>query len=285
MFKIFTIFVFSFFVLITNLKAEILLENKFPSKFYGVWSNNCESPESAWKISEYVNLWIDENAIYLDFSKTTEINGYTIASWKDNDEVYYFFLKLQNNKLIVKYSPEDWNKIDFEFLLDSTSEDTESYNKCKGMPEKYITSINLLNIFLDSNVPNICFEKGLKSNQCVSSFFSYGDIYRDGELTIAELTRLSKTFFIYLVLNGYNYDDAYKSTIKEKNLILTGASFAFAPTFSQLLIMNYDYDDSKSLSLNELFGKNSDFINNISIFLDNEIKSIQEIFDNIDKIL
>ena len=49
--------------------------------------------------------------------------------------------------------------------------------------------------------------------------------------------------------------------------------------------MQVHYDDSKSLSLNELFGKNSDFINNISIFLDSEIKSIQEIFDNFDKIL
>ena len=73
--------------------------------------------------------------------------------------------------------------------------------------------------------------------------------------------------------------------IEDKYLLATGTSFTFAPSFSQLLLVNYDYNNSDSLSLDELLNNKSDFIQNINFILktnfstlENAIELLEDVF-------
>ena len=278
-----------FFILLSSsLKAEIKLNDFVPSQFHGVWSEDCEMQEFTWRIDEYTSLEITENNFFLDFLKTNQINTYTVSKYHQEWEPgkpWYFFMKIENEKLVYKDMPSEWNEKDFSFLLDSTYEDTTVFEKCElGIKNEYKIILNTLLEILDSDIIKICSESNFQNINCYQSFLNFFDINRDRELTIAELSFFSKFLINFIYLNG-NINADYNEILMQDNfLIINGASFVFAPYFSQLLVLNYDFDNSNSLSIDEILNENSEIITSIPLLLNSDINSLQDLltkFNNI----
>ena len=278
-----------FFILLSSsLKAEIKLNDFVPSQFHGVWSEDCEMQEFTWRIDEYTSLEITENNFFLDFLKTNQINTYTVSKYYQEWEPgkpWYFFMKIENEKLVYKDMPSEWNEKDFSFLLDSTYEDTTIFEKCDlGIKNEYKIILNTLLEILDSDIIKICSESNFQNINCYQSFLNFFDINRDRELTIAELSFFSKFLINFIYLNGNTNADYNESLMQDNFLIINGASFVFAPYFSQLLVLNYDFDNSSSLSIDEILNENSEIITSIPLLLNSDINSLQDLltkFNNI----
>ena len=278
-----------FFILLSSsLKAEIKLNDFVPSQFHGVWSEDCEIQEFTWRIDEYTSLEITENNFFLDFLKTNLINTYTVSKYHQEWEPgkpWYFFMKIENEKLVYKDMPSEWNEKDFSFLLDSTYEDTTVFEKCElGIKNEYKIILNTLLEILDTDIIKICSESNFQNINCYKSIFNFFDINKDRELTIAELSFFSKFLINFIYLNGNTNADYNESLMQDNFLIINGASFVFAPYFSQLLVLNYDFDSSNSLSIDEILKENSEIITSIPLLLNSDINSLQDLltkFNNI----
>lgn len=272
----------------SSLKAEIKLNDFVPSQFHGVWSEDCEIQEFTWRIDEYTSLEITENNFYLDFLKTNQINTYTVSKYHQEWEPgkpWYFFMKIENEKLVYKDMPSEWNEKDFSFLLDSTYDDTTVFEKCElGIKNEYKIILNTLLEILDSDIIKICSESNFQNINCYKSFFNFFDINRDRELTIAELSFFSKFLINFIYLNGNINADYNESLMQDNFLIINGTSFVFAPYFSQLLVLNYDFDNSNSLSIDEILNENSEIITSIPLLLNSDINSLQDLFTKFNNI-
>ena len=278
-----------FFILLSSsLKAEIKLNDFVPSQFHGVWSEDCEIQEFTWRIDEYTSLEITENNFFLDFLKTNQINTYTVSKYHQEWEAgkpWYFFMKIENEKLVYKDMPSEWNEKDFSFLLDSTYDDTTVFKKCElGIKNEYKIILNTLLEILDSDIIKICSESNFQNINCYKSFFNFFDINRDRELTIAELSFFSKFLINFIYLNGNINVDYNESLMQDNFLIINGTSFVFAPYFSQLLVLNYDFDNSNSLSIDEILNENSEIITSIPLLLNSDINSLQDLFTKFNNI-
>ena len=72
--------------------------------------------------------------------------------------------------------------------------------------------------------------------------------------------------------------------MQDNFLIINGTSFVFAPYFSQLLVLNYDFDNSNSLSIDEILNDNSEIITSIPLLLNSDINSLQDLFTKFNNI-
>jgi len=119
---------------------------------------------------------------------------------------------------------------------------------------------------------------------CVSNLFNYFDIYNDRELTVSELTQMAKVLINYFFLDG-NFNNMLENVkIEDKYLMMSGTSFAFAPSFAQLLLVNYDYNNSDTLSLDELLNNKSDFINIVKFIINSEFTTIENIVEKFEDV-
>ncbi len=66
--------------------------------------------------------------------------------------------------------------------------------------------------------------------------------------------------------------------MQDQFLVINGTSFVFAPYFAQLLVLNYDFDSSGSLSIEEILNENSEIITSIPLLINSDINSIQDLF-------
>ena len=220
-------------------KLPIELESEFPSNLIGTY---CETESDAYQIIyDYGVLYISEDFLSFDISKTKEINGYTVYN-TDNEDGYYFFIKFENDKLIEKWQPNEWNYIDFAFLDDSTNEDIASYELC-DLPKVIEYSYDFIINVAESEMPYQCsLTKPDQYDQCTETIFEYLDISSDNKLSPAEITQGLKAAVTYY----------YLSEEAEPNLASAlSTSSVLAPLLSNLIIANYDYDQSDNISLKE----------------------------------
>ena len=105
--------------------------------------------------------------------------------------------------------------------------------------------------FAESDGPKSCYNL-TDQHQCLQSVYKFIDVSGDYSLSSAEITRATKLIVYYFLLNkeGLTWSDEL-ATAK----LMTSA---FAPTISELFIKNYDFDNSKTLTIDEL---NVDFEN------------------------
>ena len=78
------------------------------------------------------------------------------------------------------------------------------------------------------------------------SLFDYIDITDNGHLTSAEITRAIKTLVLY-VFFLVNEEEIEEEFIALPNLI----SLALVPTISEIILKNYDFDNSGTLRIDE----------------------------------
>ena len=244
------------FNLASNALADLKLDQKFPIEMQGIWSSDCNAKNNINSIIiyDYGSLYLeygDYNYVSLNVSKTTNFNSWTVYEWSSNEiDKTKYFLKLQNNKLIEKYPPNNWNEIDYEFLNDSTSQNISLYEKCNSIPTVLSLFYGPIINFSDSNVPELCSsylsqDKNMR-NKCKISIMNYFDVSKDLELSAAEITRGIKLLVLYLYMN--NADQINPETVPISKLL----SFTIVPSLSQLFLLNYDFDNSQSLSTEEI---------------------------------
>jgi len=220
-------------------KLPIELESEFPNNLIGTY---CETESDAYQIIyDYGVLYMSEDFLVLDVSKTKEINGYTVYN-TDEEDGYYYFIKFENDKLIEKWQPNEWNYIDFAFLDDSTNEDIASYELC-DLPKVIEYSYDFIINVAESEMPYQCsLTKPDQYDQCTETIFEYLDISSDNKLSPAEITQGLKSAVTYY----------YLSEEAEPNLASAlSTSSVLAPLLSNLIIANYDYDQSDNISLKE----------------------------------
>ena len=70
---------FAIFLFFYPVKAELIFENDFPKNFQGIWSTDCEAGLQVHVIGKNSSLWIDEDYVGLNISKTT--NPRTVVSY------------------------------------------------------------------------------------------------------------------------------------------------------------------------------------------------------------
>lgn len=244
------------FNLSSNALADIKLDQDFPIEMQGIWSSDCSATNNinSLIIYDYGSLYLDYgdyNYVSLSVSKTTNFNSWTVYEWSSNGmDKEKYFLKLQNNKLIEKYPPNNWNEIDYEFLNDSTSQNITLYEKCNSIPTVLSLFYGPIINFSDSNVPKLCSsyisqDKNMR-NKCKISLMNYFDVSKDLELSAAEITRAIKLLVLYLYMN--NAEQINPETVPISKLL----SFTIVPSLSQLFLLNYDFDNSQTLSTEEI---------------------------------
>ena len=283
-----TSFFLFIFLISTHSNSQIIYEDGFPTEFHGIWSDNCAKPsEYAVRIDKHSSYEVTDYGTYLDIPKIRIVGDYLVVIYpgtKEYPDEWYNFLKIENNNLVIRYEPENFDKNDFSFL-DQKDDDTYYFVKCEIFPNKYQNYVAPFNNLLDENVLSVCINNSLESIACINNLFNYFDIYPDGELSVAELTQMSKLLVNYLFLDGHINTIMEDTPIEDKYLLATGTSFTFAPSFSQLLLVNYDYNNSDSLSLDELLNNKSDFVQNINFILktnfstlENAIELLEDVF-------
>ena len=123
-------FVFLLFSFIS--KAELIFENEFPNNLQGIWSLDCDAGLQVHVIGKNSSLWIDEDYVGLNISKTTNVDDWTSYKWGELDGSYYYFLnKNSQNQLMELTPPDDWDGIDYSFL---NSNDFSIYEQCDSIP-------------------------------------------------------------------------------------------------------------------------------------------------------
>ena len=241
------LFIFLFFLLSNAAIAEIVFDQTIPKEFHGVWSSNCTNDNyesSTYIIFDYGTLYLSESDSpynQLDVGKVGNFSGFIIAEDKIYDETYYFY-KIENNSLIEKTSPDDWDKINNQFL----NNEGTVYNKCEEV--RYLTNDNFKTIidFASSSVPIYCSGNDINSKKCVRNLFDYIDITDDKKLSSAELTRSLKTLALYAFFL-LNEQELGRDFIDVPNMF----AFALAPSISEIILKNYDFDNSDTIEIDE----------------------------------
>ena len=267
-----------FFVLLFSLKinAELIFKDNFPKNIQGVWSEDCDQESQVFIISNNTSMWIDSTYVGFNISKTANIDGWTAYKWGELDGNYYYFLKYDNNQLLEVTAPEYWDGIDYSFLLEG---ETSVYNKCESIPSLYQIIYGEIINLMNSQLIEVC-NNDPDPSVCINETFDFLDVSKDNELSVAELTRAARIviYFTFIDKRLEEDRDIGFATYTTTSLIF--------PALSKILIGNYDYDNSNTISLKEIYTDRIDTLNYQNLFKDNikglEPDELRKLIENLD---
>ncbi len=269
---------FGIFLFFYPLKAELIFENEFPKKFQGIWSTDCEAGLQVHVIGKNNSLWIDEDYVGLNISKTTnDIEGWIAYKWGELDGSYYYFLnKNSQNQLMELTPPDDWDGIDYSFL---NSNEFSIYEECNSIPSMYQIIYGEIVSLMNSNLIETCTDDSNPQN-CINETFNFLDVSSNGELSVAELTRAAR------ILIYFTFIDKRVDEDREIGFATYTTTSLFFPALSKILIGNYDYDNSNTISLNEIYTDRIDTLNYQNLFKDNikglDPSELRRLIENLD---
>ena len=267
-----------FFVLLFSLKinAELIFKDDFPKNIQGIWSEDCDQENQVFIISNNTSMWIDSTYVGFNISKTANIDGWTAYKWGELDGNYYYFLKYDNNQLLEVTAPEYWDGIDYSFLLEG---ETSVYNKCESIPSLYQIIYGEIINLMNSQLIEVC-NNDPDPSVCINETFDFLDVSKDNELSVAELTRAARIviYFTFIDKRLEEDRDIGFATYTTTSLIF--------PALSKILIGNYDYDNSNTISLKEIYTDRIDTLNYQNLFKDNikglEPDELRKLIENLD---
>ena len=243
-----------------SLKAELIFENEFPKNIQGIWSEDCEADRQVHIIGKNSSLWIDEEYVGLNMSKTSDVEGWTAYKWGEMDGSYYYFLNINTkNQLIELTPPDEWDGIDYSFL---NSNEFSVYEKCNSIPSMYQMIYGEIISLMNSKLIKTCTDDSNPQN-CINETFNFLDVSGNSELSVAELTRAAR------ILVYFTFIDKRIDEDREIGFVTYTTTSLFFPAISKILIGNYDYDNSNTLSLNEIYTDRVDTLDYQNLFKDN----------------
>ncbi|MBS56819.1 MAG: hypothetical protein CMP16_02975 [Rickettsiales bacterium] len=272
----FLIFFVIFFISLTS-KAELIFENEFPKNIQGIWSLNCEADLQVHIIGNNSSLWIDEDYVGLNMSKTSDVQGWTAYKWGELDGSYYYFLKTNTqNQLMELTAPEDWDGIDYSFL---NSNDFSIYEKCESIPTVYQIIYGEIVSLMNSQLIETC-NNDSNPQACINETFNFLDVSSNGELSVAELTRAARILIYFTFIDKRIGED------RDIGFATYTTTSLFFPAISKILIGNYDYDNSNTLSLKELYTDRVANLDYQNLFKDNikglDPSELRKLIENLD---
>ena len=273
--------IFKFFFILTillsfKINAELIFENDFPKNMQGIWSSDCASEKQVFIISRNTNMWIDESYVGFNISKTSEVSDWIAYKWGEIDSSYYYFLKNDGEKLFEISAPDNWDGIDYSFLNDY---DYSIYEKCDSIPSMYQLIYGEIINLMNSQLIETCNNDKNPSN-CINETFTFLDVSGDDELSVAELTRAARIaiYFTFIDKREEEDRDIGFATYTTTSLIF--------PALSKILIGNYDYDNSNTISLKEIYTDRIDTLDYQNLFKENlkglDPEELRRLIDNLD---
>ena len=269
---------FAIFLFFYPLKAELIFENEFPKKFQGIWSTDCEAGLQVHVIGKNNSLWIDEDYVGLNISKTTDdIEGWIAYKWGEIDGSYYYFLnKNSQNQIMELTPPDEWDGIDYSFL---NSNEFSIYEECDSIPSMYQIIYGEIVSLMNSNLIQACTDDSNPQN-CINETFNFLDVSANGELSVAELTRAAR------ILVYFTFIDKRVDEDRDIGFATYTTTSIFFPALSKILIGNYDYDNSNTISLNEIYTDRIDTLDYQNLFKDNikglDPSELRKLIENLD---
>ena len=266
------------FLFFYPLKAELIFENEFPKKLQGIWSTDCEAGLQVHVIGKNTSLWIDEDYVGLNISKTTDyIEGWIAYKWGELDGSYYYFLnKNSQNQLMELTPPDEWDGIDYSFL---NSNEFSIYEECDSIPSMYQIIYGEIVSLMNSNLIQACTDDSNPQN-CINETFNFLDVSANGELSVAELTRAAR------ILVYFTFIDKRVDEDRDIGFATYTTTSLFFPALSKILIGNYDYDNSNTISLNEIYTDRIDTLDYQNLFKDNikglDPSELRKLIENLD---
>ena len=191
------IFIFIILIFTISAKAELIFENEFPKDIQGIWSVDCEAGLQVHVIGNNSSLWIDEDYVGLNISKTSNVQNWTAYKWGEIDGSYYYFLKTNTkNQLMELTTPDEWDGIDYSFL---NSNDFSIYEKCESIPSVYQIIYGEIVSLMNSKLVETCNDD-TNPQDCITEAFNFLDVSNDNELSVAELTRAARILIYFTLL-------------------------------------------------------------------------------------
>ena len=266
------------FILLFSLEihSELIFKDDFPKEMQGTWSENCSTESQVFIISKNTSMWIEESYVGFNISKTAQIDGWVAYKWGELDGSYYYFLKNDNDQLLEVTAPNDWDGIDYSFLLQS---ETSVYNKCESIPSTYQLIYGEIISLMNSQLIEVC-NNDPNPAICINETFDFLDVSKDEELSVAELTRAARivVYFTFIDKQQEEDRDIGFATYTTTSLIF--------PTLSKIIIGNYDYDNSNTLSLKEIYTDRIDTLDYQNLFKDNikglDPEELRKLIENLD---
>ena len=272
----FFIFLLIFFLSFYS-KAELIFENKFPKNIQGIWSVDCEEGLQVHVIGSNSSLWIDEDYVGLNISQTYDVQNWTAYKWGEIDGSYYYFLKTNTqNQLMELTPPDEWDGIDYSFL---NSNDFSIYEKCDSIPGVYQIIYGEIVSLMNSKLIETC---NVETNpqECITETFNFLDVSNNKELSVAELTRAAR------ILIYFTFIDKRVGEDRDIGFATYTTTSLFFPAISKILIGNYDYDNSNTLSLNEIYTDRVASLDYQNLFKDNikglDPAELRKLIENLD---
>ena len=272
----FFIFLLIFFLSFSS-KAELIFENEFPKNIQGIWSVDCEEGLQVHVIGSNSSLWIDEDYVGLNISQTSDVQNWTAYKWGEIDGSYYYFLKTNTqNQLMELTPPDEWDGIDYSFL---NSNDFSIYEKCDSIPGVYQIIYGEIVSLMNSKLIETC---NVETNpqECITETFNFLDVSNNKELSVAELTRAAR------ILIYFTFIDKRVGEDRDIGFATYTTTSLFFPAISKILIGNYDYDNSNTLSLNEIYTDRVASLDYQNLFKDNikglDPAELRKLIENLD---
>lgn len=272
----FLIFLLIFFLSFYS-KAELIFENEFPKNIQGIWSVDCEEGLQVHVIGSNSSLWIDEDYVGLNISQTSDVQNWTAYKWGEIDGSYYYFLKTNTqNQLMELTPPDEWDGIDYSFL---NSNDFSIYEKCDSIPGVYQIIYGEIVSLMNSKLIETC---NVETNPqgCITETFNFLDVSNNKELSVAELTRAAR------ILIYFTFIDKRVGEDRDIGFATYTTTSLFFPAISKILIGNYDYDNSNTLSLNEIYTDRVASLDYQNLFKDNikglDPAELRKLIENLD---
>ena len=272
----FFIFLLIFFLSFSS-KAELIFENEFPKNIQGIWSVDCEEGLQVHVIGSNSSLWIDEDYVGLNISQTSDVQNWTAYKWGEIDGSYYYFLKTNTqNQLMELTPPDEWDGIDYSFL---NSNDFSIYEKCDSIPGIYQIIYGEIVSLMNSKLIETC---NVETNpqECITETFNFLDVSNNKELSVAELTRAAR------ILIYFTFIDKRVGEDRDIGFATYTTTSLFFPAISKILIGNYDYDNSNTLSLNEIYTDRVASLDYQNLFKDNikglDPSELRKLIENLD---
>ena len=272
----FFIFLLIFFLSLSS-KAELIFENEFPKNIQGIWSADCEENLQIHIIGSNSSLWIDQDYVGLNISQTSNVQNWTAYKWGEIDRSYYYFLKTNTqNQLMELTPPDEWDGIEYSFL---NSNDFSIYEKCDSIPGVYQIIYGEIVSLMNSKLIETC---NVETNpqECITETFNFLDVSNNKELSVAELTRAAR------ILIYFTFIDKRVGEDRDIGFATYTTTSLFFPAISKILIGNYDYDNSNTLSLNEIYTDRVASLDYQNLFKDNikglDPAELRKLIENLD---
>ena len=271
------IFITLFFLIFSNnIKAELIFENDFPDEMQGIWSENCLSENQVFIISKSTTMWIDETYVGFNISQTSNVNNWIAYKWGELEGSFYYFLKKEGDKLFETVAPDGWDGIDYSFLNNS---DYSIYEKCESIPSIYQIIYGEIINLMNSQLIDTCNNDKNPAN-CINETFDFLDVSKDSELSVAEITRAARIIVYFTFIDKREEDD------RDIGFATYTTTSLIFPALSKILIGNYDYDNSNTISLKEIYTDRIDTLDYQNLFTDNikglDPEELRNLIENLD---